>query len=267
MADYFTHYFLGTKVLEKVNFSNINEKIFLLGCQGPDIFYYERYAVETIPPNLGQLMHESLIRKSFFEIFSFLKQNNSIELKSYILGLVAHYILDKNIHPYIDSKKSFDHKRLEANIDTYIIDKYLNKSIFEMNSDKILDLDFKKDNIFLCYKNISNKVYNSKLSLKQFNKGINNFSFFHKIFNCKNPLLRGILKKIILLFNRKMEKYFYLPINKIRLPKDIDEVDSIIFKSIDEVISIFNRIKKYLNNEINIDILMNEIDEINYSGI
>jgi len=267
MADYWTHNYVGKKLIEKMKNIEVDENLFLLGCQGPDIFYYLQYAVHTNPPNLGELIHKNTTKEVFLEAFKYLKENNEIFSKSYVYGWIAHYILDKNIHPYIDSKKEFIHKRLEANIDTYVVDKYFNKSIFSMNSKNILKVNNNHNYIYLMYKKIANDIFETSLTFKEYADSIKHFRKFHKVFNGKNAFLRKIINFLPKMFNNDLNDYFYLKINEISLPDDIEKIDDILNQSIYEVEEIIMKLNKYLINEVDLNELINEFDNINYSGI
>lgn len=267
MADYFTHYYLGKELIKKMEKNIIDENLFLLGCQGPDIYYYLKFAVETNPPNLGQLIHKDKTKDVFKKVFIFLKDNNQLYLKSYIYGCILHYILDKNIHPYIDSKIDYNHKRLEANIDTYIIDKYLNKSIFSLDSSSILRVNKNHRNILILYKNIAKDVFNIPFVSEDYYKSISHFRIFHKVVNQKNIFLRKIIALATKIFNYDLENYFYLGINEVKLPIDIEKVDEIIINSINESEIIISKLNRYLISEITLFELMDEFNDINYSGI
>jgi len=267
MADYWTHNYVGKKLMEKIGNVKVDENSFLLGCQGPDIFYYLRYAVHTEPPNLGELIHNEKTKEVFLKVFEYLKENNEIYYRSYVYGWVIHYILDKNIHPYIDNKKGYSHKRLEANIDTYVVDKYFNKSVFSMNSREILKVNDNQENIYLIYKKIASDIFKVSLTFEEYTDSIKHFRKIHKLFNGKNAFLRKTINFFPKIFNKDLSIYFYLKINEVSLPRDIEVVDEIINCSINEAEKIIIKINKYLINKVNLNELMNEFENINYSGI
>ena len=259
MADFWTHYYVGKQILK--DYKDLNTNYFLLGCQNSDIFYYYKFKVETIPPNLGKLIHNSQIKNTFEKTFDYLSENkNLLVTKSYIYGFITHYILDKNIHPFINSKSNFNHKRLEADIDTYIVDKFLDKSIFQMNSKDILYLDENSNQIYEFYEFINNKIFNTELNQKIFKKSILNFNLFHKIFNNKIYLIRKIIIYFFNLFKLDLKNYFYRRKKYIELPKDISNVDKIIENSIIEIKSYLEKVDMYLDNKISKKTLLENID-------
>jgi hypothetical protein len=71
---------------------------FLLGCQGPDIFYHSQ-SRRPVAIEYGSLLH----RRScgFFSVGLLKKGQSSPEHASYALGFMTHAILDRICHPYI----------------------------------------------------------------------------------------------------------------------------------------------------------------------
>jgi hypothetical protein len=177
-----------------------------------------------------------------------------------------HYILDKNIHPYIDGKTNFNHKRLESNIDTYIIDKYFNDSIFSMKSSDILNVNDNHKIIHMLYKKIGIDIFYIDISFEKYCKSIKHFNYFHKIFNRKNVLIKNNIKLLSKLFKNDLSNYFYLGINEVNLPVDIGKVDVIIDNSIEETIKIIDKLKRYIKNGIKLNEVISEFDDVNYSG-
>jgi hypothetical protein len=266
MADYWTHYYSGEELINRMNLIDLDRNLFFLGCQGPDIFYYYKFAVKTNPPNLGYLIHKSKTKEIFSEVFIYLKSNNDIYLKSYIYGWIMHYVLDKNIHPYIDGKTNFNHKRLESNIDTYVSDKYFNDSIFLMKSSHILAVNDNHKIIHRVYKKIGIDIFNIDISFKVYSDSIKHFNYFHKVFNQRNISIRNGINLLSKVFKKDLSNYFYLGIEEINLPNDIGKVDKIIDDSIDEAIKIIGKLKRYIKNEIKLNEVMDEFDGVNYLG-
>lgn len=267
MADFWTHYYCGKKLIENHSELIKNKRIFYLGCQGPDIFFYKKYAVHTTPKNLGELIHKDHTKDVFYEALLHLKANYSETLLSYIVGWILHYVLDKNIHPYIDSKTDWSHKRLEANIDTYIIDKYLNKPIFRMDSKNILKVTKAHDEILGLYQLIGKKIFKHSLSKEDYVKSLNNFSRFHKIFNQKNKIKRWLILLIGKLMGKNLSIFFYHGPGEIKLPTDVHQVDFIIKETIDETTKILEDLKSFLEDDLTIKDILENFQEINYSGI
>lgn len=267
MADFWTHYYCGRNIIKNDSDLIKDQKIFYLGCQGPDIFFYKKYAVHTTPKNLGELIHKDQTKDVFYEALMYLKSNYSEALLSYIVGWISHYVLDKNIHPYIDSKTNWSHKRLEANIDTYIIDKYLNKPIFRMDSKNILKVTEAHDEIIGIYQSIGENIFNHSLSKEDYIKSLKNFSRFHKIFNQKNKIKRWLILQVGKLMGKNLSIFFYHGPGEIKLPNDIHQVDFIINETVKETSLILEDLEKFLNDTITAEDVLENFKAVNYSGI
>lgn len=267
MADFWAHIYYGQQL--KKSFSDITSKghIFSLGCQGPDVFFYEAFAVHTNPKNLGELIHEDQVQLVFKTAFEYLKKNDTEDLRNYIYGWVLHYFIDKNVHPYIDSKRLWVHKRLEANIDTYIINKYEDQRIHALDSSEILTLREGHFDVFKMYQFIGEKIFDKKIDFDVIKKSIKNFRMFHKVFNQKYKVFEYIIRGIGKLLKRDLKIYFYHDINRVELPKDIHEVDALFEKGLSEGLSTNKLLKDYLENKVSIEDIMKNFEAIDYSGM
>lgn len=141
MPAIFTHYIFGKQVSDK---SDKYRSIFLLGSQGPDVFFYYGYNFKKrkdkkLVRNFGTMLHHIDISEvyNFFVEYALKKEGDERDiLMSYIRGIFIHYSLDRNAHPYIfyrsgftyeptlKSKYSYSHAFFEAYIDTLLYKKY-----------------------------------------------------------------------------------------------------------------------------------------------
>ncbi len=82
----------------KKSITNMN--MFLLGSQGPDLLLFSGGSI--LPGNLnsyGSLMHDE--KQDLFLPFFDRYSDNDTDLKSYFLGFLCHYALDREAHPLI----------------------------------------------------------------------------------------------------------------------------------------------------------------------
>jgi len=148
MPDILTHIFCGQDTIEHLEddywkyIINSKQKIFNLGCQGPDMFLYNDFCPcikEKRGLPYGRIMHTEKTGDFLVESITYLSQSNFDkndfgDIFSYICGFICHFGLDRNAHPYIHyhagatdlSKKetrrfSGYHKRLELIIDTIML--------------------------------------------------------------------------------------------------------------------------------------------------
>lgn len=104
-----THHLFGEESVERlpegVVTSDDERAAFLLANQGPDPFFFR---VRT--PNmkacmkLAQVMHRSRMSRQFAALrdgVAHLPQRDSGVGRAFVLGLLSHYVLDRNAHPFV----------------------------------------------------------------------------------------------------------------------------------------------------------------------
>lgn len=111
-----THHLFGEEaslLLPAQLLSTEGEKLaFLLGNQGPDPFFFR---IRALPPTvascheLGNRMHEGQV----FEAFSSLREGvghlraaDTCVGRAFVLGLLAHYLLDSTAHPFVYAQEN-----------------------------------------------------------------------------------------------------------------------------------------------------------------
>lgn len=136
MPSLITHELYGKEVcrslppqLTKIIESNIEE--FSIGTSGPDLFFYYNAWPWMNQENarkvagIGSAIHNHHIHDFFKSVFEHVKTHQSQEKISYVAGLLCHWALDKETHPYIfyqtESTKNNDssiyHRRFESHLD------------------------------------------------------------------------------------------------------------------------------------------------------
>lgn len=98
-------------------------RMYDMGLQGPDFFFYYFPWMKTNVGSLGSRFHE----QSGLEFFAHAtKAATSEAARAYLYGLLAHYSLDSLVHPYIESLVSIgeaEHVALESEFDRYLMAK------------------------------------------------------------------------------------------------------------------------------------------------
>lgn len=267
MPDFWTHNLIGEKLLTTLDdrlANKLDNNYFYLGCQGPDIFFYEKFAVHTNPPNIGELIHNNATTDVFETTFSYIKKHGNERLFSYVCGWILHYIVDKNCHPYIDSK-AMDHKMLEADIDTYLIDKYKQENIFDLSNVKMINA-IEVRILTGLYQTIASTNFDKIINRRTIDKSLQNLKLFQKLFNSEKMINKILVKMIQWIKKDDLEKFFYRPKNKINIPEDIKDFEYQLFLSLDEAIDKINDLENYCNHALTVTDLMEKYDNINYSG-
>lgn len=105
-----THYTFTKLYLNSNNVQNKYEDLILLASQGPDLFFfYKRYNPFSKDAkditNFGSFLHSIDISEFYIRLIDYasLIEDKKLQevLFSYIKGLIFHYCLDRNAHPYI----------------------------------------------------------------------------------------------------------------------------------------------------------------------
>jgi len=110
-------------------------RMYDMGLQGPDFFFYYNPFVSTATGQLGKTFH----RQSGQEFFPTACKAASTEAaKAYLYGLLAHYCLDAACHPFIHQLVSIgeaDHITLESEFDRFLLvkDKEPSPHTFDMS--------------------------------------------------------------------------------------------------------------------------------------
>ncbi|MBQ3068727.1 MAG: zinc dependent phospholipase C family protein [Clostridia bacterium] len=103
-----THYLLGKRLLPLSGMPAIpNRDAFLLGTQGPDIFFFFRMypwqpGEKGMPTGVGlHGVRSSLLVDTLRTLLNEAPAEDRPILKSYILGFLSHYAADRTIHPFV----------------------------------------------------------------------------------------------------------------------------------------------------------------------
>lgn len=203
MCDVYAHIICAEEVIKalRVKLEPKGKSLLYFGAQGPDI-------ISFIYPELSHKMHDYY--DEFLKILLSKK-----ELLPFYIGYLSHFILDRMLHPiinsYSDSLKT--HLALEAYFDQVIVKLYWNKDIKDLDLSYFIPYSF-PDNVTHFLSEAIYYVYAFKLPLKFWDEALEKF---HKIYSeakedksdlirySKDPLLslEQILgkKNIKILFN------------------------------------------------------------------
>lgn len=98
-----------------------------LGGQGPDIFFFYAYSFskrENVKEvrDFGTLLHHSDFSEIYMNLIKYAKQSEQKEmLFAYLTGLFMHYVLDRNLHPYIFYRSGFVHDGSEKEKSRFMV--------------------------------------------------------------------------------------------------------------------------------------------------
>ena len=104
-----THHLFGEESIDRLPVGVITaeeERIaFLIGNQGPDpFFFHARSARASACMQLGSRMHAARISRQFAALrdgVGHLPERDASLGRAFVLGLLSHYVLDRNAHPFV----------------------------------------------------------------------------------------------------------------------------------------------------------------------
>ena len=129
MPAHYAHYRFGDKLLPTLP-ANVSRpslrfrRLFDMGTQGPDLFFYYNILTDNAVDKLGKKLHTMTGREFFGMICRRLRLEPTEAGQAYLYGLLAHYCLDRTCHKKIreiteDGK--IGHIELETEFDRYLM--------------------------------------------------------------------------------------------------------------------------------------------------
>ncbi len=149
MPDFTTHHIFGQQLLETMSAeirkaAEAEPSAYFWGLQGPDLLFFHRAVWEKSPlPQQGRRLHAEktgpLFTALLAEMIDRRKMADFPVLEAYFLGFICHYILDREMHPYIFYRQreiegpnpadSSAHWKIEAAIDRELYHLFYERSI------------------------------------------------------------------------------------------------------------------------------------------
>ena len=122
----YAHYRFGKRLLPTLP-SHVRQTIhrfrrmYDLGLQGPDFFFYYNPFMSTVTGQLGTAFHQQSGQEFFSKAC---KAASSEAAEAYLYGLLAHYCLDSVCHPFINQLVTIgeaEHVALESEFDRFLL--------------------------------------------------------------------------------------------------------------------------------------------------
>lgn len=224
-----THYLCGDAVHKSINISEITDtvskyrRLFNLGTQGPDIFFYHNawpWAEGESLSKVGSRLHDEKVKDFFkYALTAIDKAQGAAKemLLAYVYGYACHYSLDIHAHPYIfyksgfavddsEDKKKYDafHRRLEAELDAIMAKEILKKSPHEIKSHELITINREESLVIAemyCY--IFQNIFNLKIPAEAIQRAAIDMAAVTKAF--RDPL--GMKKLMVAFIEKRMKKY------------------------------------------------------------
>ena len=101
-------------------------QLYDVGLHGPDLFFYYNPLMHTAVGDLGDTFHAQTGREFFTRACEMLRNNPSEGGTAYLYGLLGHYCLDSQCHPFVHAATEdgkIGHVELEVEFDRFLLDK------------------------------------------------------------------------------------------------------------------------------------------------
>lgn len=192
MPDLWTHMLCGHEVLKHIEEGSFKEiieneiKLFNLGTQGGDIFFYYKFwpwIGNMDGTDYAHFVHTKRTGELFINGLDYLKykidnENDFNKIFSYLAGFMCHFAMDTSAHPYIfyfsgiyDSKKPETkkfigwHKKLEVIIDTILLEEKKGMKTFRNPAHKEIYIGKSvPQSIKDFFTNVMDKLYGGKIN-------------------------------------------------------------------------------------------------------
>lgn len=183
-----------------------------LGAQGPDVFFFYGYSFAKRDNKkevraFGTMLHHSDITSFYAGLLSYASRQSEEEKDlyySFIYGLFLHYILDRNVHPYVFYRTGFPsrqdeafaymyaHVYFETMMDCLVAKKYAIKPI---NKKAILNSDEDVKKISKMIYEVNLITFNfSYIKIDTYYKAYRDMLFMEGLFTSRTGFKRGIYR-------------------------------------------------------------------------
>ena len=286
MPDFWTHILGGELVTKEmkdteekkyVAMINNHQELFNLGCEGPDIFFYNDFwpwISEKRGAEIGDKLHQEQIKKLFATSLNFLKNHqdneNFPQLFAYLSGFIVHYALDKRIHPFIyqETNNFPEHKNLEINIDTYLTNKYWNKLAHRLPPTPAIDVGKNLPPIIEDYYQYLLKELGHEYEAEVINDSYQDFKRVFSLFYSRWRLKRYLFKAInpVLSFDLNTLIYPTRPDYQLLSSDDYNYVERLLLQSVGEAHEMLREVIKFIKGELEEEKLKATFSNINFDG-
>lgn len=199
MAGSITHTYFSKDIYSKLdtNTKSIIEnskESFKTFNQGFDVLFFAGKKYKK----LGNYFHQNNTQLFFLNLVNYIRKNNlkgNPEVMSFLYGLICHYSLDLNMHPYVIYKSGYfdrskketwkykgNHSEMESYIDAYLIEQNENIKACELDPGKFcFDYVNLSDDIIKMIDSVFLSTYNKKNIGKKYSKGIKKMKFLYSL--------------------------------------------------------------------------------------
>ena len=210
---------------------NCNTELYVIGNHGPDILFYHKALRGSNISRLGYNLHGRRGRDvlSGFK-YTILRSIDRRSMMSYAMGFVCHYVLDKELHPYVkklEEVTGYSHSTIETELDRYMLER---DGVWNPVKEKLTghlkerSLD---DDLMIAR-------YYDGVEEKDIRRTIKSMIRYNNLLRCPNPIKRGIVYGVLKLIGQYKSKgglvMRYKPIEE--LQPDIEAMAKILDEAV-----------------------------------
>lgn len=213
MSSITTHYFFGEEMVRRFSDFLPDEacrEAFLFGNQGPDPLFFCFTSLESRKiRSMGLWIHDKHCMAALKELLKPWGGENPALIRAYQMGMLCHYALDRNVHPYVyrteplllasgvvDRDYRFPHSRIESNLDVILLH-HLGSSAYEFNPADVLPESALIDGtIGAFYRRLARKIYDWDIPTKEFVRTFANMRFVERLLHSKLGIKRRVISPI-----------------------------------------------------------------------
>ncbi|HBT95838.1 MAG TPA: peptidase [Coriobacteriia bacterium] len=248
-----THDFFGRDVLGAMSAMGLGGPIhgdqelkntFLLGCQGPDPFFYAQLTSDFVAiKEFGSKMHKEKVDETLAALrrvcFSASKESRNL-LTAYMLGYLCHFVLDSIMHPFVyaqqyaicdagvkklDRSDGFSvHVFIEAELDMMMLHRKFGYGLQQCDIRKLV-LDVSDETLSLldnAYQALAHEVYCCALPAMSLSRGVKDMRMTLNILYSPTGIKRYLFGKVERLVRRHSLLQAMSPRNDVGDTSDFD---------------------------------------------
>lgn len=190
MPAYISHAIMADNLYEE---AKKESNLFKINLNKDEIKGYSLGAdLATMSNNVCKNPHENYTKALFFNMVTYIKENNLIEdehIIALLYGHIAHYFFDINAHPlifYIEKGCNKvgnipNHHLVEGYISSYLSREILGKSIMEIKPDYFNKIDLSNKNVVSLINSIYQNVYNDPEMIISYKSTMGIFNNIEKV--------------------------------------------------------------------------------------
>ena len=279
MPSYISHAIMAEQLYKEANNvfkTNINVEELKAYSLGADLSVLSKKVIKN-PQNYST-------RNFFLYLAKYIKENKMIDNSSVmalLYGHMAHYFFDINAHPliyYLDygcKKSSFisNHSLIEGYLNSYLVEKILNKDIMDINASYFNQISLNRVEISNLLNNVYGNIYNDYDIIDSYRKVIYLFTFLENVIKT-NLFSKEVLINLsgfdLFLKNNNLSLEELVNINKSIYTNPItgeihnESFLEIFYKSIDMTLCAIEIVNNYLYDGYSIDKLFDVFRDLSY---